>query len=39
MAIGLPGVGSFRLSAFTQRGTIAAVFRCIPLRHPGARDA
>ncbi|MEY2891524.1 MAG: hypothetical protein RJA98_1432 [Pseudomonadota bacterium] len=28
--IGLDGVGTFRLSAFKQRGTIAAVFRCIP---------
>ncbi len=28
--IGLPGVGSFRISAFQQRGTLAAVLRCIP---------
>lgn len=28
--VGLPGVGSFRISAFQQRGTIAAVLRCIP---------
>ena len=30
MGIGLAKVGSFRLSAFRQRGTIAAVFRHIP---------
>jgi twitching motility protein PilU len=34
MGVGLPGVGSFRLSAFKQRGTIAAVFRCIPFVIP-----
>ena len=34
VGIGLPGVGSFRLSAFRQRGTIAAVFRCIPFTIP-----
>lgn len=30
MGLGVAGVGSFRLSAFRQRGSIAAVFRCIP---------
>ncbi|HEY2928264.1 PilT/PilU family type 4a pilus ATPase [Piscinibacter sp.] len=30
IGVGLPGVGSFRLSGFKQRGSIAAVFRCIP---------
>jgi twitching motility protein PilU len=30
----LPGVGSYRLSAFKQRGTIAAVFRCMPTEVP-----
>jgi twitching motility protein PilU len=30
VGIGIAGVGSFRLSAFRQRGSIAAVFRCIP---------
>lgn len=30
LGIGLAKVGSFRLSAFRQRGSIAAVFRCIP---------
>ena len=30
VGIGITGVGSFRLSAFRQRGTIAAVFRHIP---------
>lgn len=34
MGVGLPGVGSFRLSAFKQRGSIAAVFRCIPFVIP-----
>jgi twitching motility protein PilU len=34
MGIGIAGVGSFRLSAFKQRGTIAAVFRCIPVQIP-----
>ncbi|HEY1392039.1 MAG TPA: type IV pili twitching motility protein PilT, partial [Methylibium sp.] len=30
IGIGLQGVASFRLSAFKQRGSVAAVFRCIP---------
>src|SRR3712207_3530575 len=30
VGIGLSKIGSFRLSAFRQRGTVAAVFRCIP---------
>jgi twitching motility protein PilU len=30
LSIGLSGIGSFRLSAFRQRGTMAAVLRCIP---------
>ncbi len=34
MGIGISGVGSFRLSAFKQRGSIAAVFRCIPMVIP-----
>ena len=34
IGIGLSGVGSFRLSAFKQRGSIAAVFRCIPFTIP-----
>ena len=34
VGVGLPGVGSFRLSAFRQRGSIAAVFRCIPFQIP-----
>ncbi len=34
IGVGLAGVGSFRLSAFKQRGTIAAVFRCIPFVIP-----
>jgi len=35
VGIGIARVGSFRLSAFRQRGTIAAVFRCIPHDIPG----
>ncbi len=34
VGIGLAGVGSFRLSAFKQRGSIAAVLRCIPHQIP-----
>ncbi len=34
VAVGLAGVGSFRLSAFRQRGSMAAVFRCIPFNIP-----
>jgi len=34
VGIGLDRVGSFRLSAFKQRGSIAAVFRCIPIEIP-----
>jgi twitching motility protein PilU len=30
VGVGLAGVGSFRLSGFKQRGSIAAVLRCIP---------
>ncbi len=35
IGISIPRVGSFRLSAFKQRGSIAAVFRCIPFEIPG----
>jgi twitching motility protein PilU len=34
VGVGIPKVGSFRLSAFKQRGSIAAVFRCIPVNIP-----
>jgi len=34
IGIGLQKIGSFRLSAFKQRGTVAAVFRCIPFQIP-----
>ena len=34
MGVGIAGVGSFRLSAFKQRGSLAAVFRCIPFLIP-----
>ena len=34
VGIGLSKIGSFRLSAFKQRGSVAAVFRCIPYQIP-----
>ncbi len=34
VGFGIAKVGSFRLSAFKQRATIAAVVRCIPVRIP-----
>jgi twitching motility protein PilU len=34
VGVGIAKVGSFRLSAFKQRGSIAAVFRCIPVQIP-----
>jgi twitching motility protein PilU len=34
VGVGITKVGSFRLSAFRQRGSIAAVFRCIPVEIP-----
>ena len=34
IGVGITKVGSFRLSAFRQRGSIAAVFRCIPYTIP-----
>ncbi|HSI48026.1 MAG TPA: PilT/PilU family type 4a pilus ATPase [Ideonella sp.] len=34
IGIGVPKVGGFRLSAFKQRNTIAAVVRCIPIKIP-----
>ncbi len=34
VGISVPRVGSFRLSAFKQRGSIAAVIRCIPFDIP-----
>jgi twitching motility protein PilU len=34
VGIGLARIGSFRLSAFKQRGSIAAVFRCIAVEIP-----
>ena len=33
VGISLPRVGSFRLSAFKQRGSVAAVLRCIPFNN------
>jgi twitching motility protein PilU len=34
LSVSLSGIGSFRLSAFRQRGSMAAVFRCIPFDIP-----
>ncbi len=34
VGIAVPRVGSFRLSAFKQRGSIAAVIRCVPVDIP-----
>ncbi len=34
VGIGITGVGSFRISGFKQRGSVAAVFRCIPINIP-----
>jgi twitching motility protein PilU len=34
IGLGIPKVGSFRLSAFKQRATVAAVIRCIPVKIP-----
>ena len=34
VGLSLPKVGSFRLSAFKQRNTLAAVIRCIPVKIP-----
>jgi twitching motility protein PilU len=38
MGIPVPGVGSFRLSAFTQRGSTSAVIRYIPANIPPLED-
>jgi twitching motility protein PilU len=38
VGISLPRIGSFRLSAFKQRGSIAAVFRCIPFEIPSLQS-
>ena len=35
---GVSGVGSFRFSCFKQRGSIAAVIRCIPFQVPALDD-
>jgi twitching motility protein PilU len=34
IGFGISGVGVFRLSAFRQRGSLAAVFRCVPVEIP-----
>ena len=36
IGLGIAKVGSFRLSAFKQRNTLAAVIRCIPCRLSGS---
>jgi twitching motility protein PilU len=38
LGIPVPGLGSFRLSAFRQRGTLSAVFRYIPGNIPRLAD-
>jgi len=38
MGIPVSGIGSFRLSAFTQRGSTSAVFRFIPSEIPSIED-
>src|SRR3954454_7150577 len=38
MGIPIAGVGSFRLSAFKQRGSVSAVFRYIPSEIPRLAD-
>jgi twitching motility protein PilU len=38
VGIGISKVGSFRLSAFRQRGSLAAVFRCIPTVIPSLEN-
>ncbi|HID79156.1 MAG TPA: type IV pilus twitching motility protein PilT [Aquifex aeolicus] len=37
-SFGVPGVGRFRVNAFYQRGTVAAVFRTLPAKIPHYRD-
>jgi len=34
MAYGVPGLGRFRVNAFSQRGTVSLVFRVIPIEIP-----
>ena len=38
VGVGISGVGSFRVSAFQQRGTLGAVVRCIPSQIPSLED-
>ncbi|RTZ59072.1 MAG: type IV pili twitching motility protein PilT [Gammaproteobacteria bacterium] len=37
-SFGVPGVGRFRVNAFYQRGTVAAVFRTLPARIPHYKE-
>ncbi len=37
-SFGVPGVGRFRVNAFYQRGTVAAVFRALPARIPHYKE-
>jgi twitching motility protein PilT len=37
-SFGVPGVGRFRVNAFYQRGTVAAVFRSLPARIPHYKE-
>jgi twitching motility protein PilT len=38
LSYGVPGLGRFRVSAYSQRGTIAMVFRAIPFGIPSLED-
>ena len=37
-SFGIPGIGRFRVNAFYQRGTVAAVFRSLPAKIPNYKD-
>jgi len=37
-SFGVPGIGRFRVNAFYQRGTVAAVFRSLPARVPHYKE-
>jgi len=37
-SFGVPGIGRFRVNAFYQRGTVAAVFRSLPAKVPNYKD-
>jgi len=37
-SFGVPGIGRFRVNAFYQRGTVAAVFRSLPAKLPNYKE-